>query len=103
MVAVGTAQIGDLLRIGVGLVIQPLDQRRGLATEQLVEWLAQPVFALKAGNRDKTLGQVAQAMMTVGFPDPVRCGLGHCAKALLAGFQRLVSSLQVAQVGVDFL
>ncbi|MNO94208.1 hypothetical protein D3C76_858240 [compost metagenome] len=102
LIAIGAAQVGNLRRVGVGLVIQPLDQRRGLATEQLVERLAQPVFALKAGNRDKTLGQVAQAVMTVGFPDPVRRRFGHRTKPLLAGLQRLIAGLKATQVGVDF-
>ncbi|MNM92144.1 hypothetical protein D3C81_1044660 [compost metagenome] len=47
------------------------------------------------------MGKIGQALLPVGFPDPVGSRFGHCAKTLLAGFQGLVTLLQAFQAEVD--
>ncbi|MCY1459143.1 hypothetical protein D9M71_765900 [compost metagenome] len=101
VVAVGAAQIGQLLRVGVCLGIEPRRQRCGIAGQQLVERLPEPRFDLVTRDADEALRQVGQTLLPIGFPDPVGSGLGHCAKSLFAGFQRLVALLQAQQAEVD--
>ncbi|MNJ28583.1 hypothetical protein D3C77_231240 [compost metagenome] len=102
LVAIAATQIGHLPRVGIGLVVEPEGQGGGFATEQLIDRLSQPVLGAEPRHRDKTLGQVAQTMVAVGFPDPVRGGLGYCPETLFAGFQSQVAGLQALQGAVDF-
>ena len=55
LVAVGAAQVGQLLRVGRGQGIQPRRERRGIAGQQLIERVAEPVVHRVTGNVDKTL------------------------------------------------
>ncbi|MNM92376.1 hypothetical protein D3C81_1047080 [compost metagenome] len=101
LVAVGAAQVGQLLRVGRGQGIQPRRERCGIAGQQLIERVAEPVVHRVAGDIDEALRKVGQALLPIGFPDPVGGRLGHRAKTLLAGLQGLVALLQMGEREVD--
>ncbi|MNH14071.1 hypothetical protein D3C79_736590 [compost metagenome] len=103
LVAIAATQVGHLRRVGISLVVEPEGEGGGFTTEQLIDRLAQPVIGVEASNGDEALRQITQAMVAVGFPDPVRGGFSYGSKALFAGLQRQVTGLEALQGAVDFL
>ena len=65
--------------------------------QQVAERFAEHQVRRDAGHGGKTLRQEAQPQIGIGLPNPVRAGIGHVAKADLAGLDGLGRLARVTQ------